>query len=204
MKVGVVDYDAGNLRSVETALAHLGTDFLTSRSPEELIGLDRLIFPGVGEAASAMAVLRQHGLDEMILEYVGSGKPVLGICIGYQIALDRSEERDATCLGIVPGVARRFLPEPGMKVPHMGWNQVWHKHRHPLFTGIPDGGSFYFVHSYYPDPAESEAIIAETEYGITFACAMAKENFVAVQFHPEKSGPYGLRLLQNFLEWERS
>ena len=201
MTVGVVDYEAGNLRSVETALNHLRADFVTSPRPDELIKTDRLIFPGVGEAASAMSVLRDRGLDKLILDFVQGGKPLLGICIGCQVALDRSEERGASCLGIIPGEVKKFPKRAGLKVPHMGWNQVEHAGRHAIFNGIPDGGSFYFVHSYYPDPSQTSETIAETDYGIRFVSGVARDNFVAVQFHPEKSGPYGLRLLENFLSW---
>jgi glutamine amidotransferase len=171
---------------------------VTNRA-EDVAAAERVIFPGVGEARAAMAELRRHGLDDALREFFRSGRPMLGICIGAQIVLDRSEERDAQCLGIVTGVARRFPATNGLKVPHMGWNQVHHADRHPVFRGIPDGASFYFVHSYYPDPTDRAAAVATTEYGTVFTSAFAQENLVAVQFHPEKSGEFGLRLLSNFI-----
>jgi imidazole glycerol-phosphate synthase subunit HisH len=200
MKVGVVDYEAGNLRSVETALKALGADFSVCSDPESLSGCDGVIFPGVGEAGSAMAVLKERGLDEAIREIVRAGKPLFGICIGCQILLDHSEESDTPCLGIVPGKVRHFSPAHGLKIPHMGWNSVEHGGRHAIFEGVPDGASFYFVHSYYPLVADRKLEIGTCEYGDRFSAAYAKENVIATQFHPEKSGRYGLKLLENFLK----
>lgn len=200
MRVGVVDYDAGNLRSVETALLAIGARIVISHLPDQLLKSDRLIFPGVGDAAAAMRVLKSRGLDRAIVEYVRSGRPVLGICLGSQIVLDSSEENDAVCLGLIAGSARRFRKADGLKIPHMGWNQVEPITRHYLFDGIPTGASFYFVHSYFPQPGDAGAVIAETDYGVRFASAICRDNLSAVQFHPEKSGPYGLQLLRNFLE----
>jgi glutamine amidotransferase len=199
--VGVVDFRAGNLKSVETALKHLGADFTILQDPSKLKGCDRLIFPGVGEAASAMAVLGETGLGDAIVDFYRSGRPLLGICIGCQVALESSEERNAVCLGLVKGRAVRFCSELGLKIPHMGWNQVNPIRDHAIFAGIPGGVSFYFVHSYFPQPVRKERILAETEYGVPFASAIEKENLVAVQFHPEKSGEFGLKLLHNFLAW---
>ena len=200
MTVCVVDYEAGNLKSVETALLALGARVTISARPEELRATDRLIFPGVGDAAAATSVLRERGLDEAIRAFVATGRPVLGICLGSQIVLDRSEENQATCLGLISGSARRFPSDLGVKVPHMGWNQVVPTRDHPLFEGIPSGASFYFVHSYYPAPTDAATELARTEYGISFTSAVARDNLTAVQFHPEKSGPHGLRMLRNFLE----
>lgn len=200
MKIGVVDYQAGNLRSVETALMHLEADFTVSDRPDVLKHSDKLIFPGVGEARASMAVLKSTGLGEMIKEFAGSGKPLLGICIGAQILLERSEERDTECLALIPGTARRFPAGSGLKIPHMGWNQVSPVVHHPLFKSIPIGTSFYFVHSYYPDVKDSAHELCQTEYGLIFASGLWKENVTAVQFHPEKSGEFGLRLLNNFIE----
>jgi len=199
--IGVVDYRAGNLKSVETALRYLGADFTISQDPKKLMSCDRLVFPGVGEAASAMSVLRETGLGETILAFFGSGRPLLGICIGCQVALESSEERNAACLGLVRGRVVRFSPDLGLKVPHMGWNQVTPRRDHVIFAGIPPGSSFYFVHSYYPLPESRECVLAETEYGVPFTSAIERDNFVAVQFHPEKSGEVGLKLLRNFLDW---
>ncbi|MFP4565785.1 MAG: imidazole glycerol phosphate synthase subunit HisH [Spirochaetaceae bacterium] len=199
MKIGVVDYEAGNLKSVETALLSIGAEFTVSDKPEPLLATDRLVFPGVGDAKAAMDVLRRSGLADAVTRFFETGKLILGICVGSQIVLDASEENDATCLGLVPGIARRFPVDLGLKVPHMGWNQVRNTEGHPLFEGIAPGTSFYFVHSYYPDPDRGEYRLGTTDYGITFAAGVQRENLMAVQFHPEKSGEAGLRLLDNFL-----
>jgi glutamine amidotransferase len=199
MSVIVIDYGAGNLKSVETALRHLGADFRVTARPELVMGADKVIFPGVGEAAAAMAALAETGLGEALQDFFKTGKPILGICLGSHIVLERSEESNTTCLGLVPGAARRLPDQPGFKVPHMGWNQVRPLKAHPLFEGIPEDASFYFVHSYCPEPAQPEMRLAETEYMITFTSAIVKDNLCAVQFHPEKSGRYGLLMLNNFL-----
>jgi len=200
-RVGVVDYDAGNLTSVETALKFLKAEYIISSQPEKLQDTEQLIFPGVGEARTAMQNLRSRGLDQFMRDYFQSGRQMLGICLGSQIVLSKSEEHDAKCLDIVPGTTRRFSRNSGLKVPHMGWNQVYPVHSSPLFADIPGGISFYFVHSYYPDPQADSAVLATTEYGITFTSALQLDNLHAVQFHPEKSGKWGLKLLQNFLNF---
>jgi imidazole glycerol-phosphate synthase subunit HisH len=202
VKVGLVDYDAGNLRSVELALDHLGAKYVVSQDPKDLADLDRLIFPGVGEARSAMDVLKAKNLDVMIQEFAASGKPLLGICLGCQILMTLSEERETGCLDIFPGKVRKFPKGTGLKIPHMGWNQVWHKGRHRIFDGIPDGVSFYFVHSYYVECGEEDLEICTTDYGLDFTSGIARKNVIAFQFHPEKSGEYGLKLLDNFLQME--
>ncbi|MDC7227460.1 MAG: imidazole glycerol phosphate synthase subunit HisH [Spirochaetales bacterium] len=199
--IGIVDYEAGNLRSVETAMKHLGADFFISRNPEELLKADRMIFPGVGEAKSSMEVLERTGLDKAVREFADSGKPMLGICLGCQIFFEHSEERDTECLGIIPGRVKEFSADMGLKVPHMGWNQVRHEGRHPVFEGIKEESSFYFVHSFYPS-APKEFEIGSTEYGIGFTSAASKDNVVATQFHPEKSGEVGLKLITNFINWK--
>ncbi len=199
MRIAVVDYNAGNLRSVETALKHLGADFFVSNRPEGILAADKLIFPGVGEAKAAMGVLNTSGLDRAIDDFYQSGRPVLGICLGSHIVLSDSEESNTQCLGLVPGTARRFPQVRGFKVPHMGWNQVMHDGTHRLFKGIPSGSSFYFVHSYYPEPRESGTCIARTGYMIEFCSGLCLENLAAFQFHPEKSGACGLKLLENFI-----
>lgn len=204
MRAAVIDYRAGNLRSVETALRHLGADFRITERPEEVLRADRLIVPGVGEARAAMEVLEPGGLAAAVREFVASGRPTLGICLGTQVIFERSEERDTPCLGILPGVVRRFPPglrAAGLKVPHMGWNRVFARGAHPLLAGVPDGSYFYFVHSYYPQPADQAMVLAECEYGLRFAAGVGRGNLAAFQFHPEKSGEPGLRLLANFLEW---
>jgi glutamine amidotransferase len=198
----VVDYSAGNLRSVETALQHLEVRYRVSSSPEEVAAAERLIVPGVGEARAAMEQLSATGLDRAIDEFRRAGRPLLGICLGCQIIFDRSAERSTRCLGFLAGTVERFTPEPGRKVPHMGWNRVFRRRPHPLFDGIADGAFFYFVHSYYPQPAKAEVVIGECEYGPRFAAAVARDNLAACQFHPEKSAENGLRLLANFLRWK--
>ena len=200
--VGVLNYEAGNLRSVETALRHLDADYMVSAEPEKLAACSRLIFPGVGEARAAMRALHSAGLDRFLREYAASGAPLLGICLGCQIVLDSTEENETECLGIVPGRSLRFPSDTGLKIPHMGWNSVRHGGAHPLFAGIPEDSSFYFVHSYYPAIAENGMEIGATDYGITFTSAFSRGNLCAVQFHPEKSGRWGLRLLANFLTLE--
>ncbi|MFW5710624.1 MAG: imidazole glycerol phosphate synthase subunit HisH [Spirochaetota bacterium] len=201
IRIGVVDYDAGNLTSVKTALKYLQADYLVSSEPEQLDQTDKLIFPGVGEARAAMRNLKSRGLEQLLHSYFESGRQMLGICLGSQIVLSRSEENDTPCLGLIPGTARRFSRGSGLKVPHMGWNRVHATADSLLFRDIPDGSSFYFVHSYYPDPEEAAAVVATCEYGVTFTAALKRGNLHAVQFHPEKSGKRGLQLLQNFLNY---
>jgi glutamine amidotransferase len=204
MHVAVIDYQAGNLRSVETALRHLGAEFQVTARAEVALRAGRLLVPGVGEARAAMEVLDRAGLGEAVREFVASGRPALGICLGAQVIFERSEERDTPCLGILPGEVRRFpssLRQAGLKVPHMGWNRVFARAAHPLLAGVPDGSWFYFVHSYYPRPADPALVLAESEYGLRFAAGVGRGNLAAFQFHPEKSGSPGLRLLANFLEW---
>lgn len=198
----VVDYDAGNLRSVETALHHLGAEHRISADAADLDNASRIIFPGVGDGAHAMRTLAERGLDDGMRRAARSGIPILGICVGCQIVLDRTEERDAACLGLISGSAKLFPVVQGLKVPHMGWNEVSFADGHWLFRGIPRETSFYFVHSYYPAPDDARDAIAWTDYGIRFASALERENVVAVQFHPEKSGEAGLQLLRNFLRHE--
>ncbi len=199
-RVAVVDYAAGNLTSVKTALKRLGSRYVVSKNPRELDGCDRLIFPGVGEASSAMRELSARGLDTFLKEYAESNRPMLGICLGCQILLSYSQENDTNCMDILPGEVKRFSKKSGLKVPHMGWNEVRVRKNSPLFAGIPDGSSFYFVHSYYPKPVETEEVIAFTEYGGRFPSAFGRRNLYAVQFHPEKSGERGIQLLSNFLQ----
>jgi glutamine amidotransferase len=198
----VVDYGAGNLKSVENALRHLGASFRVTSAPTDVDAADALIFPGVGEAAASMAELRRTGLDEAIRRFVASGRKVLGICIGCQVIFERSEERDTECLGIFGGRVARFPGGPGLKVPHMGWNSVHFTRPHPVFHSIPQDSPFYFVHSYYPVPADLSLVAGETDYGEVFASCIARRNLVAFQFHLEKSGPRGLQLLDNFLSWD--
>jgi glutamine amidotransferase len=200
--IAVVDYDAGNLRSVETALQHLGARFRITSTPSEVTDAERVIVPGVGDARAAMERLSSSGLDQAITSVAQSGRPVMGICLGSQIVLDFSEENDTSCLHLIPGTARAFPREPGRKVPHMGWNTIEQRVPHPLFDGIRAQSSFYFVHSYYPAPTESDDIMAWCDYGTRFAAVVGRKNVIATQFHPEKSGKPGLTMLANFLNWE--
>lgn len=205
MSVAIVDYAAGNRTSVQNALRYLGVDYTVAFEPEILLAAERVIFPGVGEARAAMEDLASRGMDDALRRVSEDGRPVLGICIGAQVLLEYSAERETTCLGLVPGRAVSF-PEPrvgdGMKVPHMGWNQVRQNRDHALFDGIPNGSSFYFVHSYYPQPSDPSVVLGTTEYGVQFPSVYAAGNLAAVQFHVEKSGRHGLQLLKNFLEWD--
>lgn len=198
MKLVIVDYEAGNLRSVARAVAHAGRQPLITSSGRDVERADALIVPGVGAAADTMRNLKRHALVEPIREYIASGRAFLGVCMGQQALFDVSEEGgEHPCLGVLPGRAVR-LP-PGLKVPHMGWNQVRTVRPHPIFDGIPDSSNFYFVHSYYPRPDDPAVVIGETEYGVTFASVVARDSLVATQFHPEKSGAMGLRMYENFL-----
>ena len=197
MKLVLIDYDSGNLRSVSRALESQGVNPLITGEPADLDGADAVILPGVGSGPAAMEALNERGLVTPIREYIASGKPFLGICLGLQLLMDRTEEGDSRCLGVVPGNAR-LLP-PGLKVPHMGWNNVNFKNPHPLVAGIPQDSYFYFVHSYYAAPQDLEGVGGTTEYGIPFCSIYASGNLVATQFHPEKSGLAGLRLYKNFI-----
>lgn len=199
--IAVVDYEAGNLRSVETALRYLGASFLVTSDPERVQRADRVIVPGVGDAAAAMERLNALGMSDALREFSRGGRPLLGICLGSQIVLERSEENDAQCLGIISGEAVAFESRQGRKVPHMGWNTLQPTRKHPLFAGIVGETSFYFVHSYYPRPTDERDCLAVTDYQEAFCSVVGRNNVIATQFHPEKSGEPGLRMLQNFVEW---
>ena len=201
IKIVVIDYQSGNLRSVAKALESVGVSPLVTGDPARLDSADSLILPGVGSGPAAMAALRERGLVEPLRGFAASGRPFLGVCLGLQLLLERTEEGDAPCLGILQGQVRR-LP-PGLKVPHMGWNEVQFKKQHPLFRGIPQGTHFYFVHSYYADPVDQAGVVGVTEYGIPFCSVYARDNLVATQFHPEKSGALGLRIYENFVAFTR-
>jgi glutamine amidotransferase len=191
MRVAIVKYNAGNIQSVATALTRLGASFQITDDERELRNAPRVIFPGVGEASSAMRYLRDKGLDAVISDLK---QPVLGVCLGLQLLCRKSAENDATCLGLVDAEVNRFrLPK---KVPHMGWSKVEHD-GHPLFDGIEQKSYFYFVHSYRAEI--SADTVAQCTYGEPFSAAIAVGNFIGVQFHPEKSGACGQRLLDNFL-----
>lgn len=205
--IGIVDYKAGNLTSVARALHYLGEPCMISEDPKKLEQASHIIFPGVGAAGEAMANLRHSGLDQWIREWFEKGKPLLGICLGTQVIFEYSEENDTSCLGIAAGYVLRFpddLQQDGnlLKIPHMGWNGVSFRSDHAVFRGLPDDCEFYFVHSYYPSPADETRAIGWTDYGISFCSVIACKNLVAVQFHPEKSGRPGLKILANFCRWK--
>ena len=202
--IAIVDYNAGNLTSVQWALREVGIDATITSDPDAILQADRVIFPGVGAAGAAMEELNKHGLNQAVRAFVASGKPFLRICIGCQVILDSSgEDGGISCLGLLDGSVKRFPKMPGLKVPHMGWNQVRFTRKHFVLDGIPDGAEFYFVHSFYPAPADNSVILGTTEYGgAGFPSLLARDNIVACQFHTEKSGPFGLRLLKNFCAWD--
>ena len=206
--VAIVDYGAGNLTSVAYALRHLGHDCTITADPDVVAAASRVVFPGVGAAGAAMANLRERGLDRAIRDVLADGRPVLGICVGCQVVFERSAEDGGTpCLGLLPGTVELFRFPPGVKrkVPHMGWNVVQFERPHEVFAGIPQGSRFYFVHSYHPLPADPELVLATSVYGeVRFAAAVCRDNLIAVQFHTEKSGDVGLRLLDNFVKWDGS
>src|SRR5216684_4416022 len=200
--IAIVDYKAGNLTSVARALEYLGHRCEITDRPERIRAADRVILPGVGAAGATMENLNALGLAAVLRDDVArAGKPFLGICIGIQVLLDRSEEDRADCLGIIPGHVERYprsLDGRPLKVPQIGWNRVRQVRPHPVFTGVPDNTHFYFVNSYYPIPDDPGATIASCDYGVTFAAAVAKGNVLATQFHLEKSGSAGLKMLDNF------
>jgi glutamine amidotransferase len=197
MKLVVIDYDSGNLRSVLRALESQGVTPLVTGDAAEFDAADAIVLPGVGSGLAAMNALNQRSLVGPIRDYIASGRPFLGICLGLQLLMDRTEEGDAPCLGVVAGNAK-LLP-PGLKVPHMGWNSVRFNNKHPVLAGIPQDSYFYFVHSYYAAPEDPAGVSGTTEYGIPFCSVYAKDNLVATQFHPEKSGPAGLQIYKNFI-----
>ncbi|MDQ3220508.1 MAG: imidazole glycerol phosphate synthase subunit HisH [Acidobacteriota bacterium] len=193
MRVAIVKYNAGNTVSVSNALQRLGVEPVVTDLPDELQAADKVIFPGVGEASTAMAYLRERGLDKVITSLT---QPVLGICLGMQLMCSYSEENETECLGILPYRVRRFESDK-LKVPHTGWNRISDL-RSKLFEGVAEGAYVYFVHGYY---IENGAVTtAATEYGIEFSASVDSGNFHAIQFHPEKSGEVGSRILENFLK----
>jgi len=201
--ITIIDYAAGNLTSVKRALDYLNIPSAISPDPKVVMSAERIIFPGVGHAAAAMQALRQRGLDNSLKTAFTDGTPILGICLGAQIMLAHAEEGDTDCLGLIPGTVPRFaLSDPALKVPHMGWDAITLKRNHPVLHGVKPADEFYFVHSYYPRPADTAAVIATCGYGIAFAAAIGAKNIVCTQFHPEKSGPAGLSILKNFSAWD--
>ena len=203
--VVIIDYDAGNLRSVQRACHEVGIQAEISSDAARVRAADRVIFPGVGAAGSAMRSLQKNALDSALRDVLAAGKPVLGICLGLQISFDYSEENDQKTLGLLPGCVKRFeFERRDLKIPHMGWNEVRVAQPHPMLAGIEPGDEFYFVHAFYPSPADQTNVFALTDYEHEFASAVGKENYFATQFHPEKSGRVGLRLLEQFATWDGS
>jgi glutamine amidotransferase len=200
----IIDYQAGNLTSVVRSLKALGMVGTVTQDPAVVVQATRVIFPGVGAAGKAMATLRELGLDQALRRSFERGIPILGICLGAQIILEHSEENDTACLGLLPGRTRALPRAEGLKIPHMGWNRVRFLSGHRVFKGLPEGAEYYFVHSYYPAPAEATMVLGVTDHGIEFPSAIGWRNLVATQFHPEKSGRFGLQILENFLAWDGS
>ena len=204
--VAIIDYDAGNLTSVARALAHLGNheNQITS-DPETIAAAERVIFPGVGAAKATMETLQKRGIDAVLADFYRTGKPMLGICIGIQILFEHSEEENAECLGLLPGYVKKYPTAPTdsgtetLKVPQIGWNEVYQMASHPIFKDVPNPAHFYFVNSYYPVPENTDVVIGKTKYGLEFCSAIAHNNLIATQFHLEKSGRVGLKMLNNFL-----
>ncbi len=205
--IAIVDYGMGNLRSVEKALVHVAPEArvrITS-DPAAIRGADRVVFPGQGAMPDCMRCLAESGLGEAV-EEAARGKPFLGLCIGQQMLFERSAEGDTPGLGVLDGAVVAFADVPEMrtgryKIPHMGWNEVWQVGPHALWRGVPDGTRFYFVHSYYCEPAQASLAAGRTRYPHAFTSAIARDNIFATQFHPEKSSVAGLTLLSNFASW---
>ena len=210
--VAVIDYGMGNLHSVAKALEKVGegvTIHVTSDA-QTILDADRVVLPGVGAMRDCMGEIVRLGLDKVIHEFVDSGKPLFGVCVGMQVLLDSSaENQGVTCLGVLPGQVEYFGDDLSdmksgdkLKIPHMGWNQVHQEIEHPMWKGIAQDARFYFVHSYYAQPGNPDLIAASTSYGFPFTSAVTKDNVFAVQFHPEKSQHSGLELYANFLKWD--
>lgn len=197
--IAIVDYGVGNLRSVANAITKLGYQPRITNRQNEVLNAQAVILPGVGAAADTMESLNRLGLVGPIGQLIADNRPFFGVCIGLQVLFSDTEEGGGhECLGIIPGRVRRLPSE--LKVPHMGWNQVKQRLAHPIFAGIPDEANFYFVHSYYAEPADKSLVAGETEYGIPICSVIAQGNLVATQFHPEKSGELGLRMYDNFIK----
>jgi glutamine amidotransferase len=196
-KIAVVDYGAGNLRSVAHAVEHVGLPAIVTDDAREILAADGVILPGVGAAADTMSNLRSRDLVGVVTDVIARGTPFFGVCMGLQALFSVSEEGgEHPCLDVLPGRVKRFPRGPN--IPHMGWNQVRQAAPHPFFDGVPDESNFYFVHSYYVEPADTSCIAATTDYGISFASVVCRDNVMATQFHPEKSASHGLQLYRNF------
>ncbi len=197
--IAIIDYGAGNLTSVERAVKYLGYDGKITADAQTILGAEKAIFPGVGAARATMDNLNVDGLAEVLTTFYKSGKPMLGICIGIQILFEHSAEEDTDCLGLLPGVVKKFEATPTLKVPQIGWNEVHQTQSHPIFQEVPNPAHFYFVNSYYPIPQDDSYIAGKTTYGVEFSSVVAHQNLIATQFHLEKSGRIGLKMLDNFL-----
>jgi len=205
MRIAVVDYGMGNLRSVSKALQHVApaAEVVVTCDPAAIGSAEKVVVPGQGALPDCMRQLEASGARKAVIA-AAREKPFLGICIGLQMLFERGEEGDAAGLGLLPGRVPRFAPElekRGLKIPHIGWNEVRQERPHALWAGIPDRSRFYFVHSYYPAPQDAALTAATSVYGAPFTCAVARDNIFAVQFHPEKSQSAGLQLLSNFVRW---
>ena len=199
--IAIIDYGMGNLRSVQKALEKVGHEAQITSDPAATLAAERVILPGVGASADALAAVRSHGLEAPIKEFIASGRPFLGICLGLQMLFDTSfEDGEHQGLGVLPGKVVRFDVPPDLKVPHMGWNRVSFPRRAPIFEGVDEGAYFYFVHTYHVVTDDPETVACETDYGGTFCSAVWRDNLFATQFHPEKSQSDGLRVLKNFAE----
>ncbi len=201
--ITIIDYNAGNIGSVARACSEIGTQPKITGNPSDITSADRIIFPGVGAAPSAMESMKKMGLDKALKYAFENEIPILGICLGTQIILDSSEEGNQPCLGLIPGITVRFkTTDKTIKIPHMGWNEVEVVQPHPLLEGIKEGDEFYFVHSYYPQPANEKYVYCISNHGENFCSALGYRNLFATQFHPEKSGHLGLQLLERFAKWD--
>jgi glutamine amidotransferase len=210
--VAVVDYGMGNLRSVSQAVMHVasgsGVQVVVTNRPDEVFAADRVVLPGQGAMRDCMRELKDSGLQQAVL-HAAANKPLMGVCVGMQMLLTHSEEQDTPGLDLIPGTVRRFRLEGRLqpdgsryKVPQMGWNRVRQARPHPVWAGVPDDSWFYFVHSYHADPRDAAHSAGLTDYGLSFTCALARDNIFATQFHPEKSADQGLALYRNFLTWK--
>lgn len=201
-RIALLDYGMGNLHSAAKALEHVGATVDITHDPKLIAAADKIVFPGVGAMRDCMAGMREAGVDEAVKQ-AAFNKPVLAICVGMQALLDSSAENGGVdCLGVFAGQVKRFPDQAGLKVPHMGWNQVHQADpSHPMWHGIAQDSRFYFVHSFYVEPQDAQIVAGTCEYGVNFAAALTQGNLFATQFHPEKSHTVGLQLLQNFVQW---
>lgn len=201
-RIALLDYGMGNLHSAAKALEHVGATVDITHDPKLIAAADKIVFPGVGAMRDCMAGMREAGVDEAVKQ-AAFNKPVLAICVGMQALLDSSAENGGVdCLGVFAGQVKRFPDQAGLKVPHMGWNQVHQADpSHPMWQGIAQDSRFYFVHSFYVEPQDAQIVAGTCEYGVNFAAALTQGNLFATQFHPEKSHTVGLQLLQNFVQW---